>query len=101
MFIKKSIDKDHYDKDGYTIIDTDLEYNQNFNDLIEQIDNDLKIKIKNDRLKKNGGFMMGNFGINQGPYGPELKSLIFKEQFVKIFEDPYFLQFLHANDYLS
>ena len=47
MFIKKSIDKDHYDKDGYTIIDTDLEYNQNFNDLIEQIDNDLKIKIKN------------------------------------------------------
>jgi len=87
MFIKKSIDKDHYDKDGYTIIDTDLEYNQNFNDLIEQIDNDLKIKIKNDRLKKNGGFMMGNFGINQGPYGPELKSLIFKEQFVKIFED--------------
>jgi hypothetical protein len=87
MFIKKSVDKNHYKNNGYVIIDTDLEYNKNFNDLIDQIDNDLRFKIKNDELKKNGGFIMGNFGINQGPYGPKLKSLIFKEQFVKIFED--------------
>ena len=87
MFIKKSIDKNQYNNDGYAIIDTDLEYNQDFNNLIEQIDNELKIKIKNKQLKKNGGFVMGNFGINQGPYGPQLKSLIFKEQFVRIFED--------------
>ena len=87
MFIKKSVDKDHFKNVGYAIIDTDLEYNKNFNDLIDQIDNDLRFKIKNDELKKNGGFIMGNFGINQGPYGPKLKSLIFKEQFVKIFED--------------
>ena len=42
MFIKKSVDKNHYKNDGYVIIDTDLEYNKNFNDLIDQIDNDLR-----------------------------------------------------------
>lgn len=87
MFIKKSVDKNHYNNNGYVIIDTDLENNQNFNNLIEEINNDLELKIRNKEIKKNGGFLMGNFGINQGPYGPKLHSLIFKEQFVEIFEN--------------
>ncbi len=87
MFIKKSVDKEDYHNNGYLIIDTDLEDNQNFNNLVEEINCDLKLKTKSNDLKKHGGFIMGNFGINQGPYGPKLFSLIFKDQFVKVFED--------------
>lgn len=87
MFIKKKIDKNSYNNNGYVILDTDLEHNLNFNNLIEEMNNDLKSKINNDELKKNGGFIMGNFGIDQGPYGPKLYSLIFKDQFIKIFEE--------------
>ena len=87
MFIKKIADKNFYSNNGYVILDTDLEHNQNFNSLIEEINNDLKFKINNDELKKNGGFIMGNFGIDQGPYGPKLYSLIFKDQFIKILYD--------------
>ena len=87
MFIKKLVDKNYYINNGYAIIDTDLKLNKDFNNLIDKINDDLKLKINESELKKNGGFIMGNFGINQGPYGPQLYSLIFKEQLIKIFEE--------------
>ena len=87
MFIKKLVDKNYYINNGYAIIDTDLKHNKDFNNLIDKINNDLELKINKGELKKIGGFIMGNFGINQGPYGPQLYSLIFKEKLIKIFEE--------------
>ena len=87
MFIKKTADKRSYNNDGYAILDTDLEHNKDFNDLVDEINNDLRIKINYRELKKNGGFIMGNFGIDQGHYGPKFYSLIFKDQLIKIFEE--------------
>ena len=87
MFIKKTVDKNFYNNNGYVILDTDLEHNQEFNNLIDRINHDLRLKISNSDLKKNGGFIMGNFGIDQGPYGLEFYSLIFKDQLIKIFEN--------------
>ena len=74
MFIKKSVDKNYFINNGYAIFDTDLNNNKDFNNLIDKINDDLKLKINKSELKKNGGFMMGNFGINQGVYGPQLYS---------------------------
>ena len=87
MFIKKLIDKDFFYNNGYIILDTNLENNHNYNKLVDEINNDLKLKLKNNKLYKNGGYLMGNFGIDQGPYGPKLYSLIFQDEFIKIFED--------------
>ena len=86
MFIKNTVNKISYNNDGYVILDTNLEHNKDFNGLIDEINNDLRFKIDNSDLKKSGGFIMGNFGINQGHYGPKFYSLIFKEQLIKIFE---------------
>jgi len=87
MFIKKLIDKDFFYNNGYIILDTNLENNHNYNKLVDEINNDLKLKLQNNKLSKNGGYIMGNFGIDQGPYGPKLYSFIFKDEFIKIFED--------------
>ena len=87
MFIKKTVDKNYYKNNGYIVLDTDLEHNQDFNNLVNEIYNDLNLKVNSKELKKNGGYIMGNFGINQGPYGPKLQSLIFKDDLIKIFED--------------
>ena len=87
MFIKKLIDKDFFYNNGYIILDTNLENNHNFNKLVDEINNDLKLKLKNNILSKKGGYIMGNFGIDQGPYGPKFYSLIFQDEFIKIFED--------------
>ena len=49
----------------------------------------LKIQLilnLNSSIKKLGGYIMGNFGINQGPLGLKLYSLIFIEEFVNYFE---------------
>lgn len=87
MFIKRPVDKNYYNNNGYIILDTDLEFDQDFNNLVNKIYDDMNSKIKNSELKKNGGYVMGNFGINQGPFGPKLYSLIFKDQFIEIFEN--------------
>lgn len=87
MFITTIVDKNSYKNNGYVILDTDLEHNEDFNNLIDKINNDLKLKINNKKLKKYGGFTMGNLNVDQGPYGPKLYALIFKDQLVKIFED--------------
>ena len=87
MFIKKTADRRSYNNDGYAILDTYLEHNKDFNDLIDEINNDLRLKINYRELKKNGGFIMGNLGIDQGPYGPKFYSLIFKDQLIKILEE--------------
>ena len=52
MFIKKTADKRSYNNDGYAILDTDLEHNKDFNDLVDEINNDLRIKINYRELKK-------------------------------------------------
>ncbi len=87
MSIKKTVDKSSYNFNGYAILDTDLENNHDFNNLIDAIKNDLKLKINDTALKKNGGFIMGNFGIDQGPYGPKFYNLIFKDQLIQTFEN--------------
>ena len=87
MFIKKTVDKNYYNNNGYIVLDTDLEHSEDFNNLVNEIYNVLNSKMNSSELKKNGGYLMGNFGVNQGPFGPKLYSLIFKDEIIKIFED--------------
>ena len=86
MYLKKLIDKDIFDKNGYVVLDTELINNPLFNDLINEFENTVNLELKNSNIKKLGGYIMGNFGINQGPLGLKLYSLIFKEEFVNYFE---------------
>ena len=52
MFIKKSVDKNYFINNGYAIFDTDLNNNKDFNNLIDKINDDLKLKINKSELKK-------------------------------------------------
>ena len=81
MFLKELIDKSIFDKNGYVLLDTSLSDNQLFDDLINKIDISLSEEIKNSDIKKLGGYIMGNFGINQGPFGSKLYSLVFQYQY--------------------
>ena len=87
MFLKELIDKSVFDLDGYVLLDTSLSENQTFNNLIEEIENSLSEEIKNSDIKKLGGYIMGNFGINQGPFGSKLFSLVFHQEFKDYFEN--------------
>ena len=86
MYLKKLIDKKIFDKKGYVILDTDLKNNIDFNNLINQFTKALKSELESPAIKKLGGYTMGNFGLNQGPLGLKLYSVIFKKNFVKYFE---------------
>ena len=87
MFLKELIDKSIFEKNGFVLLDTNLSNNSLFDDLINEIESSLKEEIRNTNIKKIGGYIMGNFGINQGPFGSKLYSLIFKEEFVNYFEN--------------
>ena len=87
MFLKELIDKSIFDKNGYVLLDTSLSDNSLFNNLVNEIENSLSEEIKNSNIKKLGGYIMGNFGINQGPFGSRLYSLVFKEEFVSYLEN--------------
>ena len=87
MFLKELINKSVFDLDGYVLLDTSLSKNQTFNNLIEEIENSLSEEIKNSDIKKLGGYIMGNFGINQGPFGSKLFSLVFHKEFKDYFEN--------------
>ena len=86
MFLKKLIDKNIFDSNGYVVLDTELINNPLFNDLINAFEDAVNLELKKSSIKKLGGYIMGNFGINQGPLGLKLYSLIFKEEFVNYFE---------------
>ena len=86
MFLKKLIDKNIFDSNGYVVLDTELINNPLFNDLINEFEDAVNFELKNSSIKKLGGYIMGNFGINQGPLGLKLYSLIFIEEFVNYFE---------------
>ena len=87
MFLKETIDKSVFELNGYVILNTSLSENQTFDNLIEEIENSLSKEIKNSDIKKLGGYIMGNFGINQGPFGSKLFSLVFHEEFKSYFEN--------------
>ena len=87
MFLKELINKSVFDLNGYILLDTSLSENQSFNNLIKEIENSLSKEIKNSDIKKLGGYIMGNFGINQGPFGSKLFSLVFHEEFKSYFEN--------------
>ncbi len=87
MFLKELVDKSIFDKNGYVLLDTTLNDNQLFDNLINEIEISLNEEIKNSDIKKLGGYIMGNFGINQGPFGSKLYSLVFHEEFISYFEN--------------
>ena len=87
MFLKESINKSFFDKNGYVLLDTNLSDNPSFNNLINEIESSLSEEIRYSNIEKLGGYIMGNFGINQGPFGSKLHSLVFMEKFVSYFEN--------------
>ena len=86
MFLKELIDKNIFDNDGYVLLDTNLDTNINFNKLTNEIEKYVSEKVKDTKIKKLGGYIMGNFGINQGPFGHKLYSLVFQNEFINYFE---------------
>ena len=87
MFLKKKIDKNFFDVNGFVLLDTSLSYNNLFFNLVTDIEKSLLSELKNPALKKFGGYLMGNFGINQGPYAKRLYKLVFEKEFIKYFEN--------------
>lgn len=86
MFIKKPPNKDVFDDSGYAILDTTLSDYPEFNKIVQEIYTELDVELKKSKLKEYGGYIMGNFGINQGQYGPKLYSIIFQQDFIDVFE---------------
>ena len=68
MFLKELVDTSIFDKNGYVLLDTSLNNNRLFDELINEIEISLSEEINNSDIKKLGGYIMGNFGINQGPF---------------------------------
>ena len=87
VFKKKKIDKNFFDVNGFVLLDTSLSYNNLFFNLVTDIEKSLLSELKNPALKKFGGYLMGNFGINQGPYAKRLYKLVFEKEFIKYFEN--------------
>jgi hypothetical protein len=87
MFLKELIDKSVFDKNGYVVLDTNLSDDSLFDNLINEIESCLSEEVKNSNINKLGGYIMGNFGINQGPFGPKLYSIVFKKEFISYFEN--------------
>lgn len=87
MFLKKNINKIFFDINGFVLLDTSLSFNKIFFNLVADIEKSLLSELKNPALKKFGGYLMGNFGINQGPYAKKLHKLVFEKEFIKYFEE--------------
>tara|TARA_B100001121_G_scaffold310234_1_gene340174 strand:+ start:1046 stop:1828 length:783 start_codon:yes stop_codon:yes gene_type:complete len=86
MFLKEIIEKSIFDKDGYVLINTNLNTNEYFKEFTNEIEKYVYEKIKDPKLKNLGGYIMGNFGINQGQFGSKLYSLVFQDEFINYFE---------------
>ena len=86
MFLKKIVDEFFFNQNGYVILDTYLDNNKFFNDLIAKVENTLNDEINKPYVKKLGGYLMGNLGINQGPFASKLFSLVFNNEFQSYFE---------------
>lgn len=86
MFLKKIVDEFFFNQNGYVLLNTNLNKNKLFNDLIIKIENSLSYEIKKPYVKTLGGYIMGNFGINQGPFASKLFSLVFNKEFQSYFE---------------
>lgn len=86
MFIEKPGIKKKFNNNGFIILDTTLNLNPNFNNIVIKIYKDINFLLSNNDYRKYGGFIMGNFGINQGPLGKKLFSLIFKKKFLSLLE---------------
>ena len=87
MFLKELIEKSTFDKNGYVLLDTSLSNNSYFNNLINEIETSVLEEVKDPSIKKLGGYIMGNFGINQGPFGSKFYSLVFQDEFISYFEN--------------
>ncbi len=87
MFLKELIDKSIFDNDGYVLLDTNLSTNVYFNELTNEVEKHVSEKVSDIKIKKLGGYIMGNFGINQGPIGSKLYSLVFQNEFIEYFEN--------------
>ncbi len=87
MFLRKKIEKIFFDTNGFVLLDTSLGDNHLFSSLITDIEKSLSLALENPNLKKFGGYLMGNFGINQGPFAKKMYSLVFKDEFIKYFEE--------------
>ena len=46
MYIENTIHKDNFEKNGYVIIDNNLENNQNFEKITQEINLNLKLQLK-------------------------------------------------------
>ena len=87
MFLKELIEKSTFDKNGYVLLETSLSNNSYFNNLINEIEDCVSKKVKDSSIKNLGGYIMGNFGINQGPFGSKFYSLVFQDEFISYFEN--------------
>ena len=101
MFIEKPGIKKKFRENGFVILDTTLNLNPNFKNILTKVYKDINFLLSTNNYKKYGGFMMGNFGINQGPLGKKLFSLIFQKDFLSLLQDSIklsrFLQLLFSN----
>ena len=86
MFIEKLGIKKNFKDDGFIILDTTLNLNPNFKNIVTKIYKDINLLFSMKDYKKYGGYTMGNFGINQGPLGKKLFSLIFQKKLVSLLE---------------
>ena len=62
MFLKEAINKNIFDQNGYVLLDTSLNNNQLFDNLINEIENSLSEETNSSYIRKLGGYIMGNFG---------------------------------------
>lgn len=86
MFLKKLENKENFEKNGFVILDTNLDSSEIFNNTVDKIYKEIDHLILNREFKNYGGYMMGNFGINQGSLGKKLFSLLFQKDFIDLFE---------------
>ena len=87
MYIKKLDNKKTFEKDGFILLNSSLNSDINFHNIVNEIYTELDDLVSKKDLKSYGGYTMGNFGINQGPLGRKLYSLVFNDEFVDTFEN--------------
>ena len=85
MFNENMIKKE-FDRNGYVLIDANLNSNNKFKTITKKIYKDLNSQLLRKDLSYLGGYIMGNLNVNQGNYGSILFSLVFKKKIIKIFE---------------
>tara|TARA_A100001015_G_C14949900_1_gene696287 strand:- start:167 stop:940 length:774 start_codon:yes stop_codon:yes gene_type:complete len=87
MFLKEIENKQNFDNNGYVVLDTNLNSNEIFHNIVDKIYKEVDRLVLQKELKNYGGYMMGNFGINQGFLGKKLFSLLFQKDFISLFEN--------------